>query len=144
VNDRVLRTDCGSRKRHEAKDDQKLRVPKVGAFSSEGRSMPLIRPVSTLFVLYGFRDATTGEVSERPHFRRRGEPEMVDAEYEHRLTDLARRRERDRQLAAWRPTRKLIAEAVASFQPEADRRSLSDLRVISRTLRRIDERLRAQ
>jgi hypothetical protein len=71
----------------------------------------------------------------------RGEPECVSEDYQRQLTEQARSRETRRRLAAWRPAAELIQSGIAAFAPSADTRSRSDLRVIERTLKRIDQRL---
>jgi hypothetical protein len=73
----------------------------------------------------------------------RDEPEAVSAAEQRHLTELAHRRDRRRRLDAWKPARSLISAGIVSFTPAADRYSRSDLRVIERTLRRIDQRLGA-
>jgi hypothetical protein len=71
------------------------------------------------------------------------EPEAVSASEQRHLTDLAHRRDRQRLLDAWKPARSLLMAGIVSFTPNADSRSRSDLRLIERTMKRIDARLRA-
>jgi hypothetical protein len=72
------------------------------------------------------------------------EPEAVSAAVQVAQTREARCRERERRRDAWRRARALIAAALAAFEPAADARTRSDLRVLARTVHRIDERLSAQ
>jgi hypothetical protein len=68
----------------------------------------------------------------------------VPADEQRRQTELARRKERERKAAAWKPARSLITAGIVAYSPMADRPTLSDLRVIRRTLERIDRRLTGQ
>lgn len=73
----------------------------------------------------------------------RDEPEAVSRQEQERQTQLARRRERQHRLDAWRPARSLISAGIVSFQSAADPQSRSDLRLIERAVRKIDARLGA-
>lgn len=72
------------------------------------------------------------------------EPEAVPEAAQQRITRDAHRRDRQRQIDAWRPCRSAIAAGVAAYEQIADRPALGDLRAISRSLQRIDQRLGAQ
>jgi hypothetical protein len=74
----------------------------------------------------------------------RGEPEAVSASEQRHLTQLARRRERQRRVDAWRPARSLLMAGIVAYTPAADPTTRSDLRVIQRVVQKIDRRLGAQ
>jgi hypothetical protein len=72
------------------------------------------------------------------------EPEAVPADYQQAVTRNAKETARERDLAAWRPVRDRITQALDELGADAlSRRIASDLRVIRRQLERIDRRLSA-
>jgi hypothetical protein len=78
------------------------------------------------------------------HEAMRDEPEAIPLAVQDDYAQDAHRRDRECRIAAWRQCRSAIAAGVAAYEPIADRPALGDLRAISRSLRRIDQRLGAQ
>jgi hypothetical protein len=81
--------------------------------------------------------------TSKPALALNREPEAVDESTQHAITQKAHRRERDRQVTAWRETSIVITAALSRFTTSAhvDRRVESTVRVIRRATARLDREL---